>query len=130
DVWSADAGDAGPDPQAAPSPYARATAFPAFGGPGPLAEPPEHGPYPHPTEPATEVPYPPSTTEVPYPPYRDPYPFPESAPYDGRPQPAPGGAGYGRTDPPAPAPYPAALQHTASPPVEGGTAGDPVGVLA
>ncbi|MEU9066894.1 AAA family ATPase [Streptomyces sp. NPDC048306] len=130
DVWSADAADAGPDPQAAPSPYAGATAFPAFGGPDPLAEPREHGPYPHPTEPATEVPYPPSTTEVLYPPYRDPYPFPESVPYDGRPQPAPGGAGYGRTDPPAPAPYPAALQHTASPPVEGGTAGDPVGVLA
>ncbi|WP_186778337.1 helix-turn-helix transcriptional regulator [Streptomyces salinarius] len=118
DVWSADAGDAGPDPQAAPSPYARPTAFPAFGGPGLLAEPREHGPYPHPTEPATEVPYPP---------YRDPYP--ESAPYGGRPESAPGGAGYGRTDPPAP--HPAALRHPVfPPPVERDSAGDPVGVLA
>ncbi|WP_328561191.1 helix-turn-helix transcriptional regulator [Streptomyces coelicoflavus] len=167
DVWSADAdaGDGGPDAPAPPSPYARGTVFEAFGGPGPLAEAREHGPYPHPTEPTTGVPYPPSATGVPYPPpgtgvpyppsatgvpypppatgvpyppltevlyppYRDPYPYPYPspgpAPYDGRPEPVPGGAGYGRTDPPAHAPHRAALLHTPSPP----PAGDPVDVLA
>ncbi|MFC7935033.1 AAA family ATPase [Streptomyces sp. NPDC057387] len=135
DVWSADAGDAGRDPWAAPSEYARGTDFPAFGGAGLLAELGEHGPYPHPTEAQypphlTEAQYPPHLTEAQYPPYRDPYPFPESAPYGGRPEPAPGGAGYGRTDPPASAPHPAALRHAPRPPAERGTAGDPVGVLA
>ncbi|NEB15327.1 hypothetical protein G3I46_02140, partial [Streptomyces coelicoflavus] len=84
-----------------PSPYTRRPALPESGEPGLLPEPREHGPYPHPTEPAAEVPYPP---------YRDPYLYPftapapapaPAAPYDGRPGSASGAVGYGRTDPPA-----------------------------
>ncbi|MFA3876654.1 AAA family ATPase [Streptomyces sp. MMCC 100] len=119
DVWSADAGDGDRDPQAPPSPFAGGTALPAFGGPDLLPEPQEHGPYPHPTEPTAEAPYPLS-----------PYPPPVHAPYDGRPEPAPGAAGYGRTDPPAHAPHRATLSRTPSPPAARGPAGDPVDVLA
>ncbi|KPC62958.1 transcriptional regulator [Streptomyces sp. NRRL WC-3753] len=126
DVWSADAADAGRDPQAPPSPYTRRPALPEFGEPGRFPEPREHGPYPHPTEPAAEVPYPP---------YRDPYLYPftapaPAAPYDGRPGAASGAAGYGRTDPPAHTPPRTTLRYTPAPSAARGSAGDPVDVLA
>ncbi|MFC9468017.1 helix-turn-helix transcriptional regulator [Streptomyces coelicoflavus] len=126
DVWSADAVDAGRDPQAPPSPYTRRPAFPESGEPGLLPEPREHGPYPHPTEPAADVPYPP---------YRDPYLYPftapaPAAPYDGRPGDASGAAGYGRTDPPAHTPPRTTLRYAPAPSAARGAAGDPVGVLA
>ncbi|MFF0586030.1 AAA family ATPase [Streptomyces sp. NPDC003781] len=79
------------------------SADPGGGG----AERPEHGPYPHPDEPA--------------------YPFHD--PYGGRPRSAPGAA-YGRTDPPAHAPHRTTLWRTPSPPPARGSAGDPVDVLA
>ncbi|MFD8429136.1 AAA family ATPase [Streptomyces coelicoflavus] len=129
DVWSADAVDAGRDPQAPPSPYTRRPAFPESGEPGLLPEPREHGPYPHPTEPA----------DVPYPPYRDPYLYPFTAPapapapvapYDGRPGAASGAAGYGRTDPPAHTPPRTTLRYTPVPSAARGSAGYPVDVLA
>ncbi|MFJ6074287.1 AAA family ATPase [Streptomyces sp. NPDC093065] len=116
DVWSADAGDGGRDPQAPPSPYARGTLLPAPGAADLLADPGEHGPYPHPTEPAAEMPYPP-------------YPYAVHAPYDGRPRPAIGAAGHGRTDPPAHVPR-AAPWRTTGPSAARGPAGDPVDVLA
>ncbi|MGV9549347.1 AAA family ATPase [Streptomyces ardesiacus] len=114
DVWSADAGDPGDagDPEAA---------FPVSGAPGLLAAPREHGPYPHPTEPAAEAPYPP---------HRDPRPALAHAPYGPRPAPAPGAGGYGRTDPPAHPAHRTAPRPALSPPAAWGTAGDPVDVLA
>ncbi|MFJ4332000.1 MULTISPECIES: AAA family ATPase [unclassified Streptomyces] len=96
DVRSADPGGGGAD---------RRT--PLSDRPGPGAERPEHGPYPHPDEPA--------------------YPFHD--PYGGRPRSAPGTA-YGRTDPPAHAPHRTTLWRTPSPPPARGSAGDPVDVLA
>ncbi|MFD4346969.1 AAA family ATPase [Streptomyces coelicoflavus] len=126
DVWSADAVDAGRDPQAPPSPYTRRPAFPESGEPGLLPEPREHGPYPHPTEP---------DADVPYPPYRDPYLYPftapaPAAPYDGRPGAASGATGYGRTDPPAHTPPRTTLRYIPAPSAARGSAGDPVDVLA
>ncbi|WP_345963049.1 AAA family ATPase [Streptomyces sp. BRB040] len=128
DVWSTDAVDAGRDPQAPPSPYTRGPAFPESGEPGLLPGSREHGPYPHPTEPAADVPYPP---------YRDPYLYPFTAPapapaarYDGRPGAASGATGYGRTDPPAHTPPRTTLRYTPAPSAARGSAGDPVDVLA
>ncbi|MGQ4468390.1 AAA family ATPase [Streptomyces violaceoruber] len=106
DVWSADPGG-GADPRS-----------PLPGGPGPGAELPEHGPYPHPDElagPADGVPYP----------VHGPY----DGPYDGRTESAPRAA-YGRTGPPAHAPHRTTLWRTPSPPPAQGSAGDPVDVLA
>ncbi|MFK4094801.1 helix-turn-helix transcriptional regulator [Streptomyces anthocyanicus] len=106
DVWSADPGG-GADPRS-----------PLPGGPGPGAELPEHGPYPHPDElagPADGAPYP----------VHGPY----DGPYDGRPESAPRAA-YGRTGPPAHAPHRTTLWRTPSPPPVQGSAGDPVDVLA
>ncbi|MDX3366709.1 AAA family ATPase [Streptomyces sp. ME02-6987-2C] len=106
DVWSADPGG-GADPRS-----------PLPGGPGPGAELPEHGPYPHPDElagPADGAPYP----------VHGPY----DGPYDGRPESAPRAA-YGRTGPPAHAPHRTTLWRTPSPPPAQGSAGDPVDVLA
>lgn len=83
--------------------------------PGPGAEFPEHGPYPHPEEHAG------AADGAPYPAY------PGYDPYDGRSQAAPAvaAASYGRTDPPAHAPW-----RSPSPPPAQGSAGDPVDVLA
>ncbi|MFF4472727.1 AAA family ATPase [Streptomyces sp. NPDC001599] len=106
DVWSAGPGGGGADPRT-----------PLPGGPGPGAELPEHGPYPHPDEPADGSPYPA------YPAY------PVHGPYDGRPESAPGAA-HGRTGPPAHAPHRTTLWRTPSPPPARGSAGDPVDVLA
>ncbi|OWA05209.1 helix-turn-helix transcriptional regulator [Streptomyces sp. CS113] len=105
DVWSADV-RGGADP----GPVGRA-------GLGPDA--PEHGPYPHPDEPAG-----PADGS----PYR---PYPVHDPYDGRPAAGPGAA-YGRTDPPAYAPHRTASSRTpySPPPAPQGSAGDPVDVLA
>ncbi|MFU0242867.1 helix-turn-helix transcriptional regulator, partial [Streptomyces scabiei] len=103
DVWSADPGGGGADPRAT--------------RPGVGAELPEHGPYPHPDEPADAAPYPAY-------PVHDP-----CGPYDGRLPSAPGAA-YGRTDPPAHAPHRTTLWRTPSPPPARESAGDPVDVLA
>ncbi|MET9355943.1 AAA family ATPase [Streptomyces sp. NPDC006617] len=89
------------------------SAGPGGGG----AELPEHGPYPHPDEPAGPA------DGSPYPAY------PVHGPYDGRPESAPGAA-YGRTGPPAHAPHRTTLWRTPSPPPVRGSAGDPVDVLA
>ncbi|MGW4547544.1 AAA family ATPase [Streptomyces violaceorubidus] len=136
DVWSADPGGGGADPRT-----------PLSGRPGPGAEPPEHGPYPHPAEPADQLPHPsgPSGPSAPWGPAHpvddfydahdshdsydshdshDPY-----GPHDERPPSAPGAA-YGRTDPPAHAPHRTTLWRTPSPPPAQGSAGDPVDVLA
>ncbi|BET49322.1 LuxR family transcriptional regulator [Kitasatospora aureofaciens] len=87
--------------------------------PGPGAEVPEHGPYPHPDEPAG-----PADGS----PYRA---YPVHDPYDGRPPAAPGAA-YGRTDPPAHVPHRTTSWRTPSPSPSSsqGSAGDPVDVLA
>ncbi|NEV90153.1 AAA family ATPase [Streptomyces tendae] len=89
--------------------------------PGPGAEVPEHGPYPHPDEPAG-----PADGS----PYRA---YPVHDPYDGRPPAAPGAA-YGRTDPPAHVPHRTTSWRTPSPSPSPsssqGSAGDPVDVLA
>ncbi|MET9191208.1 AAA family ATPase [Streptomyces tendae] len=85
--------------------------------PGPGAEVPEHGPYPHPDEPAG-----PADGS----PYRA---YPVHDPYDGRPPAAPGAA-YGRTDPPAHVPHRTTSWRTPSPSSSQGSAGDPVDVLA
>ncbi|MFH8532780.1 AAA family ATPase [Streptomyces tendae] len=89
--------------------------------PGPGAEAPEHGPYPHPDEPAG-----PADGS----PYRA---YPVHDPYDGRP-PAVPGAAYGRTDPPAHVPHRTTSWRTPSPSPSPsssqGSAGDPVDVLA
>ncbi|MEV0015366.1 helix-turn-helix transcriptional regulator [Streptomyces tendae] len=93
------------------------TPLPGRAGPG--AEVPEHGPYPHPDEPAG-----PADGS----PYRA---YPVHDPYDGRPSAAPGAA-YGRTDPPAYVPHRTTPWRTRSPspsPPQG-SAGDPVDVLA
>ncbi|WP_109035240.1 helix-turn-helix transcriptional regulator [Streptomyces rubrogriseus] len=106
DVWSAGPGG-GADPRS-----------PLPGGPGPGAELPEHGPYPHPDElagPADGAPYP----------VHEPY----DEPYGGRPESAPRAA-YGRTGPPAHAPHRTTLWRTPPPPPAQGSAGDPVDVLA
>ncbi|MGW0459621.1 AAA family ATPase [Streptomyces tendae] len=91
---------------------------PLPGLPDPGAEVPEHGPYPHPDEPADGSPY---------------RAYPVHDPYDGRPPAAPGAA-YGRTDPPAHVPHPTRPWRTPSPsPSQSppqGSAGDPVDVLA
>ncbi|MEV5865862.1 helix-turn-helix transcriptional regulator [Streptomyces tendae] len=85
--------------------------------PGHGAEVPEHGPYPHPDEPAG-----PADGS----PYRA---YPVHDPYDGRPPAAPGAA-YGRTDPPAHVPHRTTSWRTPSPSSSQGSAGDPVDVLA
>ncbi|MFJ7232371.1 AAA family ATPase [Streptomyces tendae] len=89
--------------------------------PGPGAEVPEHGPYPHPDEPAG-----PADGS----PYRA---YPVHDPYDGLPPAAPGAA-YGRTDPPAHVPHRTTSWRTPypspSPSSSQGSAGDPVDVLA
>ncbi|MCW1094833.1 AAA family ATPase [Streptomyces sp. RS2] len=89
--------------------------------PGHGAEVPEHGPYPHPDEPAG-----PADGS----PYRA---YPVHDPYDGRPPAAPGAA-YGRTDPPAHVPHRTTSWRTPypspSPSSPQGSAGDPVDVLA
>ena len=106
DVWSAGPGG-GVDPRS-----------PLPGGPGPGAELPEHGPYPHPDElagPADGAPYP----------VHGPY----DGPYDGRTESAPRAA-YGRTGPPAHAPHRTTPWRTPPPPPAQGSAGDPVDVLA
>ncbi|MFF0677978.1 AAA family ATPase [Streptomyces tendae] len=93
------------------------TPLPGRAGPG--AEVPEHGPYPHPDEPAG-----PADGS----PYRA---YPVHDPYDGRSSAAPGAA-YGRTDPPAYVPHRTTPWRTQSPspsPPQG-SAGDPVDVLA
>ncbi|MFD6189292.1 AAA family ATPase [Streptomyces sp. NPDC060275] len=103
DVWSADPGG-GVDPRT-----------PLPGGTGRGAALPEHGPYPHPDDPADGAPYP----------VHGPY----DGPYDGRPEPAPGAA-HRRAGPPAHAPDRTTLWRTPSPPAARGSAGDPVDVLA
>ncbi|MFI1757377.1 AAA family ATPase [Streptomyces sp. NPDC020571] len=103
DVWSAEPGVVGADPRAT--------------RPGVGAQLPEHGPYPHPDEPAGPA------DGTPYPAY------PVHDPYDGRHPSAPGAA-YGRTDPPAHAPHRTTQWRPPSPPPARESAGDPVDVLA
>jgi DNA-binding CsgD family transcriptional regulator len=102
-------GDGGRGSQT-PPPYALRAGRPAYEGPDPREQPWEHGPYPHPAEPADAARYPWHSAHV---------------PYDGRPEPA-----HGRTGPPAHAPHRTTRWRTPALPPSQGPAGDPVDLLA